>query len=69
MAVSVGDNVYIESGVSTVEDVTIGSNVTNGAGSSVTKDIPIDAIVAGNHAKILHYKIPEKLVKRVWAIE
>lgn len=39
--------------------VNIGNNVIIGAGAVVTKDIPDNAIVAGNPAKIIKYRISE----------
>lgn len=54
--VSVGDNVYISTGVTILGPVKIGNNVTIGAGAVVNKDIPDNAVVGGVPAKILRYK-------------
>ena len=45
----------IGSGSTILSRVTIGENAIVGAGSVVTKDVPVNAIVAGNPAKILRY--------------
>lgn len=65
-AAVIGDNVYIGPNSCVVENITINNNVTVGAGSVVTKDVPENATVAGNYAKILHYKNPSQIVKRKW---
>ncbi|WP_161980203.1 serine acetyltransferase [Streptococcus sp. S784/96/1] len=67
-AANIGNNVYIGPGTSIIENVTIGSYVTIGAGSVVTKDIPDNATVAGNYAKVLHFKNQGNLLKRIWKI-
>jgi acetyltransferase-like isoleucine patch superfamily enzyme len=43
----------IGSGATILANITIGEGAFIGAGSVVTKDVPIDAIVAGNPAKII----------------
>lgn len=53
---SIGNNCYIGAGVLIMNPVKIGNNVTIGAGAVVTKDIPDNCVVAGNPAKIIHYK-------------
>lgn len=67
-AAKIGNNVYIGPNSCIVENVIIGDNVTIGAGSVVTKDIPENATVAGNYAKIIHFKNPSKLIKRKWEV-
>lgn len=49
--VTIGDWVYIGSGVLIMPGVTIGNNVLVAAGSVVTKSIPDGIVVAGNPAK------------------
>lgn len=46
---SIGANATILPGI------TLGENCLVGAGSVVTKDVPLNAVVAGNPAKILRY--------------
>lgn len=54
--ITIGDNVYISTGVTILGPVTIGNNVTIGAGAVVTKDVPDDCVVGGVPAKIIKYK-------------
>lgn len=53
---TIGDNVFISTGVKIIGGVTIGDNVVIGANSVVVKDIPSNAIVGGVPAKILKYR-------------
>lgn len=39
--------------------ITIGTGAVVGAGAVVTKDVPKNAVVAGNPAKIIRYKVQE----------
>ena len=45
--ISIGDNVYIGTGVTILGPVNIGNNVVIGAGAVVTKDIPDGCTVVG----------------------
>lgn len=53
--VFIDDNVWIGASVTILPGVTINKNAIVGAGSVVTKDVPLNAIVAGNPAKIIKY--------------
>lgn len=68
-AATIGDNVYIGPNVCIVEDVSIGDNTTIGAGSVVTKNVPENSTVAGNYAKVLHYKNVGAYVNNRWAVK
>lgn len=46
--VTIGDNVWIDSGANIMPGVTIGDNCIIGAGSVVTKDIPPNSIAMGS---------------------
>ncbi len=51
--VTIGDNVWISTGVLILPGVTIGDNSVIGAGSVVTKDIPSDSLAVGNPCKAI----------------
>ena len=53
----IGNNVVVYANSVIVGGVKIGDNVIVGAGSIVINDIPDNAIVAGNPAKIIKYKL------------
>lgn len=56
----IGDNVTIGCHACVIGGVHIGNNVTIGAGSVVVKDVPDNAIVAGNPARIIKFKVLTK---------
>jgi maltose O-acetyltransferase len=51
--VTIGNDVWITTGVTILPGVTIGSNVIIGAGSVVTKDIPSGVFAAGNPCVVI----------------
>lgn len=53
----IGNNVDIGANAVIIGDIKIGNNVVIGAGAVVVKDVPDNAVVAGNPAKIIRYKI------------
>ena len=63
--ITVGNNVWIGSGVQVMPGVTIGDNVVIGGGSVVVKDIPSDSVAVGNPCKVVR-KITEADRKTCW---
>jgi galactoside O-acetyltransferase len=53
LPVSIGDNVWIGSGVQIMPGVTIGANTVIGAGSTVTRDLPADVVAVGTPCRIV----------------
>lgn len=51
--VTIGDNVWICTGVIVLPGVTIGENSVIGAGSVVTKDIPANSLAVGNPCRVI----------------
>lgn len=48
--------------------ITIGEGAVVAAGAVVTKDVPPYAVVGGNPAKILKYRLPENVIARLLAL-
>lgn len=53
----IGDDVWIAAHVTILKGVIIGSGAVIAAGSVVTRDVPERAVVGGNPAKILKYRV------------
>ena len=53
----IGNNVTCGCHVAIIGDITIGNNVTIGAGAVVVKDVPDNAVVVGNPARLIKYKL------------
>lgn len=51
--ITIGDDVWIGSGVTILDGLTVGDHVVIGAGAVVTKDVPDWAVVAGNPARFI----------------
>lgn len=62
------NDVWIGSHVTIMGGVTIHNGAVVAAGSVVTKDIPPYAIVGGNPAKIIKYRFPEDIIKKLLII-
>lgn len=62
--IEVGNNVFIGSNTTILQNVKIGSNVIIGAGTLVNKDIPDNSVVGGVPAKVIE-KFDDFLEKRL----
>ncbi|MVA76621.1 acyltransferase [Auraticoccus sp. F435] len=57
--ITVGDDVWIGSHVVVLDGVTVGSRSVLAAGAVVTKDVPAGAVVGGNPARVLRWRVPD----------
>lgn len=60
--ITIGSNVVISMNVTVLSGVSIGDGAVIGAGSVVTKDVPPYAIVAGNPARVIRYRVAEEYI-------
>lgn len=61
----IGNDVWIGSRCIVMDGVTIGNGAIVAAGSVVTKDVPPYAIVGGAPAKLIRYRFPQEMIKRL----
>lgn len=66
----VGNDVWIGAGVCIARKpgLVVGDGAVIGSGAVVTKDVPPYAIVAGVPAKVIKYRFPENIIKRLLEI-
>lgn len=67
--ITVGNDVWIGRSAIVLSGVKIGNGAVVGAGAVVTKDVPPYAIVAGNPARIIRFRFPEKTILELEEIE
>lgn len=67
--VIIGNDVWIGVNAIVLRGVVIGDGAVIGAGSVVTKDVPPYAIVGGNPAKILKYRLTENQIEKILSIK
>ncbi|MET1006981.1 MAG: acyltransferase, partial [Propionibacteriaceae bacterium] len=56
--ITIGDDVWVGSHVVILDGVTVGAKAVIAAGAVVTKDVPAGAIVGGNPAKLIRWRVP-----------
>lgn len=56
--ISIGNDVWIGSNVVIVDGVTVGDKAVIAAGAVVTKDVPAGAVVGGNPARLIKWRVP-----------
>jgi acetyltransferase-like isoleucine patch superfamily enzyme len=66
--VVIGHDVWIGEDALILSGVRIGNGAVVGARAVVTKDVPAYAIVAGNPAKFIRYRIPEQYIDQMLRI-
>ncbi|RKN07003.1 acyltransferase [Streptomyces radicis] len=59
LGIRVGDDVWIGSHVVVLDGVTIGDRAVVAAGAVVTRDVPAGAVVGGNPAKVIKWRVPQ----------
>lgn len=67
-APSIGNDVWIGTGVLLMAGVRVGDGAIVAAGSVVTRDVPPYAVVAGVPARLVRMRFPEALVERLLAL-
>lgn len=63
--ITIGNDVFIGANVIILDGVTIGDGAVIGAGAVVSKDIPPYAVAVGCPIKVIRYRFPEELCKRL----
>ena len=56
--ITIGNDVWVGSHVVVLDGVTVGDKAVLAAGSVVTKDVPAGAVVGGNPARLLRWRVP-----------
>ncbi|MGA7524234.1 MAG: acyltransferase [Acidobacteriaceae bacterium] len=59
--VTIGDDVWIGARAVLLPGITIGRGSIVGAGAVVTRNVPPGAIVAGNPARVVRYRVPNEV--------
>lgn len=65
----IDDDVWIGSNVTILSGVHVGQGAVIATGAVVTKDIPPYAIAGGIPAKVIKYRYPENIIKRLLLID
>lgn len=57
--ITIGDDVWVGSHVVVLDGVAVGDKAVLAAGAVVTKDVPAGAVVGGNPARVIKWRVPE----------
>jgi carbonic anhydrase/acetyltransferase-like protein (isoleucine patch superfamily) len=57
--ITIGNDVWVGSHVVILDGVTVGDKAVIAAGAVVTKDVPAGAIVGGNPARVIRWRVPQ----------
>ena len=63
--VRIGNDVWIARGCTIMSGITIGDGAVIGANATVVKDVPPYYIAAGNPAKAIRPRFPDKIIERL----
>lgn len=66
--VTLGHDTWVGHGAIVLPGVTVGTGAVVGAGAVVTKDVPDYAIVVGNPARLLRFRVPDPLAQALTRI-
>jgi chloramphenicol O-acetyltransferase type B len=67
--VTIGNDVWIATDVGILEGVTIGDGAILGARAMITKDVPPYAFVAGNPARVKHFRFTDDVIQSLLRIK
>lgn len=67
--INVGDDVWFGCGAIILSGINIGQGAVIAAGAVVTHDVPPYAVMAGNPAKILHFRFSSDIIKELLNID
>src|SRR5690606_3523018 len=67
--ITLGNDVWLGAQVFVRDGVVIGDGAIVAAGAVVTADVPPYAIVGGVPAKVLRYRFPEDIIRRLLAVQ